>query len=327
MAEDKRIPSISSDIQEEMKKLCRKATAAHDLKPEVSEELYGHLEDKLLGYLSGQERVTEADAMILVREHFGKPEELKRMLEALRDEDTVPLSRRIVSAAVATMAIHVACACIVPFLKLGISRLAINVGYRDAILLAFPPALVSIGAVAVLCIVLQRWQRTLDQGGSPWFVRWSIPAIGGLVAGMLVVSAIIRIAVIPVSVWSAGYRFSENQHALMWAMTMLSFCSLGVQCIIWFWWCARSPSRWIRLTLSVAGAWVIYNLVLVMAEPQPRWTFPEGDPMRGVLSIGWGPPSAYHLALAGMMAIVAAVAVIVSIMYREGKKFIRVRMA
>ena len=38
------------------RELARKITVAHDLDPEIQEELYGHIEDKLLAYKSGEER-------------------------------------------------------------------------------------------------------------------------------------------------------------------------------------------------------------------------------------------------------------------------------
>ncbi|MDI6782920.1 MAG: hypothetical protein QME64_02365 [bacterium] len=41
-----------------------------------AEELYTHLEDKALAYLNDNERLSEEDILLLVREHFGNPENL-----------------------------------------------------------------------------------------------------------------------------------------------------------------------------------------------------------------------------------------------------------
>jgi hypothetical protein len=41
------------------------------LSDEAQEEVRGHLEDKLLGYINGQIRITPDDALLLVRAHFG----------------------------------------------------------------------------------------------------------------------------------------------------------------------------------------------------------------------------------------------------------------
>ncbi|MBM3290361.1 MAG: hypothetical protein FJY92_09440 [Candidatus Hydrogenedentes bacterium] len=47
---------------------------------EVAEELCGHIEDKVIAYLEGQEALTEADALLLAREHFGNPESVRALL-------------------------------------------------------------------------------------------------------------------------------------------------------------------------------------------------------------------------------------------------------
>ncbi len=70
---------LNNDTQQRARELARTITVAHDLDPEIQEELYGHIEDKLLAYKNGEERITDEDAFILVREHFGNAKELKTM--------------------------------------------------------------------------------------------------------------------------------------------------------------------------------------------------------------------------------------------------------
>ena len=72
--------TIEPRITEKLHALCGRITVACELDTEIQEELYSHLEDKLLAYLSGAEKLTEADALILVREHFGNAENLKGLL-------------------------------------------------------------------------------------------------------------------------------------------------------------------------------------------------------------------------------------------------------
>ena len=70
----------SPETAERLRALCGKITEACELGDDIREELYGHLEDKLLAYLSGEEKLTEEDALVLVREHFGNADNLKRLL-------------------------------------------------------------------------------------------------------------------------------------------------------------------------------------------------------------------------------------------------------
>jgi hypothetical protein len=72
---------LTPDTAEKLRTLSERITVACELDAEIREELYSHLEDKLLAYLSGEEKLTESDAFILVREHFGNADNLKRLLK------------------------------------------------------------------------------------------------------------------------------------------------------------------------------------------------------------------------------------------------------
>ena len=72
--------NISPETAEKIRALCSRISVANNLDQEIQEELYSHLEEKLLAYLSGKEKITEEDAFILVREHFGDPVKLKGLL-------------------------------------------------------------------------------------------------------------------------------------------------------------------------------------------------------------------------------------------------------
>ncbi len=90
---------LKSDTREEIRALCKKISVAHNLDEEIQEELYGHMEDKLSAYLNGEEAVTEEDAFILVREHFGDPSALKGLLQDVHAfEAQVSLARRLAAA-------------------------------------------------------------------------------------------------------------------------------------------------------------------------------------------------------------------------------------
>ena len=64
----------------EIRGLCAELAERRGLKAEVKEELCGHMEDKLMGYLKGEERVSVEDALVLVRAHFGDVERVGKEL-------------------------------------------------------------------------------------------------------------------------------------------------------------------------------------------------------------------------------------------------------
>ncbi|HSZ58298.1 MAG TPA: hypothetical protein VK797_21715 [Tepidisphaeraceae bacterium] len=60
--------------------LCEQLATRHGLDQQTKEELCGHLEDKLHGYLTGEIRIGEEDALLLVRAHFGDADRVCAML-------------------------------------------------------------------------------------------------------------------------------------------------------------------------------------------------------------------------------------------------------
>jgi hypothetical protein len=56
---------------EQIRQISGQLARKRGLSADQSEEIVGHLEDKLLGYLNGEVRITPADALLLARAHFG----------------------------------------------------------------------------------------------------------------------------------------------------------------------------------------------------------------------------------------------------------------
>jgi hypothetical protein len=75
------MPELPSDSTlAKIRELCGELSARHGLDNETREELCGHLEDKLSGYLNGEVKITEEDALLLVRAHFGNTEKIAQRL-------------------------------------------------------------------------------------------------------------------------------------------------------------------------------------------------------------------------------------------------------
>ena len=69
-------PETSRKLDDAARALSRK----HRLDKSAFGELLARMESKLRSYLSGSEKLTEEDAFVLVREHFGDAENLRKLL-------------------------------------------------------------------------------------------------------------------------------------------------------------------------------------------------------------------------------------------------------
>ena len=65
------LPELPESSAKKIRTLCDDLAARFRLDDATRNELGGHLEDKLAGYLSGEVRISEEDALTLVRAHFG----------------------------------------------------------------------------------------------------------------------------------------------------------------------------------------------------------------------------------------------------------------
>jgi hypothetical protein len=72
---------LTPETAERLRSLSERITIARGLDDDIRAELAAHMEDKLLAYLSGAEKLTEEDAFVLVREHFGNADNLKKLLK------------------------------------------------------------------------------------------------------------------------------------------------------------------------------------------------------------------------------------------------------
>ncbi len=63
---------LNSDTIAALRDVAREVGNARGLDDDAQEELFGHLEDKTIGYLAGDETISQADAVLLTRVHFGE---------------------------------------------------------------------------------------------------------------------------------------------------------------------------------------------------------------------------------------------------------------
>src|SRR5262249_9802013 len=148
----------------------------------TAEELYGHLEDKLIGYLGGEERLTEADAMILVREHFGRVDGLRSVLadgHAVADVAGASLPPKLVGAAVATGVASIISLPIGPLVIWALSWVFVRMGWRSDVHAAWISWLgwstsvtMSFVTLGILGWLLRRSHALVLAAKKPWFIIW-----------------------------------------------------------------------------------------------------------------------------------------------------------
>lgn len=243
-------------VRERMRALCQKITVAYDLDPEIQEELYGHMEDRLLGYMSGEDKLTEEDAYILVREHFGDPAALKGLLHEVHDASVrTTLARRLTAALVATVAVTALVSLATNAAVLGWGLWAAQNGAADTIwpVRFWSGAVSAFVATGMLWYVLARWQRQLAQGRKPWFVRWP-----GHWMWMASGAALVPHQVIPfvhVLVEPTSPPLPGMNPGIVAAFVLATNAVLLAQPCAWLWWSDRPPRARQGLAWT-AFAWV-----------------------------------------------------------------------
>jgi hypothetical protein len=77
---------LNASLIQKLRDLTDNIAISQRLNDDAKEELYSHLEDKALEYANDNEKLAEADILLLVREHFGNPENLNQFLGDLSNQ-------------------------------------------------------------------------------------------------------------------------------------------------------------------------------------------------------------------------------------------------
>jgi len=236
------VDELEPDTKEKIQALCKKISVAHNLDSEIQEELRSHMEDKLLAYLNGEETVGEEDAFILVREHFGDPSTLKGLLQdvhALKAQ--VSLARRLAAAIIVSSGV------VVTFFYLNIAAFRVWHAFPIGSAYAYIAALVPV-YVVLPWLLLRHWQRQLNAGNNPWFLRWRPVYLVGALGVLLVLQSLQNSSV--------GMLFTQaGIHPLL--NRLFVSATPVLQCTIWLWWCDRPPRK-ARAVGNAAGIWAVW---------------------------------------------------------------------
>jgi hypothetical protein len=247
---------LDSAIEEKARALCAQITVAHNLDSEIQEELYGHVEDKILGYLSGEVPVTGDDALILVREHFGDARVIKSLLQDVHVTEVAVSQWRRYTAATIVM---LACS-LVGAAALDATLLAITLFDMSLMLAVWMIGPIMVMTMLVPWVIFVHWRRILRVGRRPWYYRWSFKTLGVIVLSLALSKMLLPFVMV--------YGPSNGLPHVFFGSNFLRATSfvgaptlLFLQCLSWIWWC-DGPPRTGRNTLNAAWAWCLIYLVV-----------------------------------------------------------------
>jgi hypothetical protein len=270
---------FSVETDEKIEKLCRsvRVSPAHD--PEIHRELIAHLHDKLRGYLSGTEKISETDALLLVERHFGDFAAVREKLQDVHAPTHTWLRR--LAAVVTVSALYPLPWIIYCALTGAVQKYDFlddwNDGRFGGIVLSF----------LVCWMVLFAWNRNSEGGSTPWFMRWSRRTILCVVTAALVPYFAKYLLVadsrwdIPIqwkllAVWFAGPDISFPDGIFIHSARLLyqfwhasgvygtETLTATMEGVLWIWWLNRGrdteASHFARIGMA-ALAWGIFQIV------------------------------------------------------------------
>jgi hypothetical protein len=307
--------NLNAETESALRKLAGEIGVANDLDPEIQEELYGHLEDKTLGYLSGEESLSQGDALLLTREHFGDRRMLREFLSQVHYASaTVHLGRRLAAAAVLLLALGLI---LKPLRAAGLvlsSYASVAVSQIVTPLVTF--ALCCLFVVSYF-MILRRWRVQLKSEREPWFERWSAQKLLAVLVSMLLFN---MFAVLPLSAVTAGTASDSVLERVM--ASVIGILVLAIP-MIWAWW-ADTPPRRIHAVLTGVCAWLALSLAqnmlgLLLGNPtiwltdsgmrfelRPAFFFPEtelvGLDYLAAMASAFRTVAGFHVAMGGLAA-------------------------
>ena len=290
---------LNPEIEDQARKLCQQISVSHNLDEEIQQELYTHVEDKLLGYLNGEVPVTQDDALILVREHFGDPGTIKSLMHDVHIEEvTLSQARRRAAALIMTMLFALGLGVLMNAMTLGLHyfrfvrmtgaevaqaesdlRILYGLGEMNAFVSMTIYIVPSVVAILGPWIFLYRWKRDGGTLRERWFYRWN-----GAKLTVAIIAIFALDAVIPY--FTPTWLYFNSQAAAYTFMTTLFLLS-AAQCYMWIWWCDSAP-RTKRNVLNSALLWLLYKVVVVVV-PQANGTIVAHDP--GLVDFYHQPPA------------------------------------
>jgi len=291
--------NLSDETRAKITALLNEISVAHNLDGEIREELAGHIEDKLIAYLEGEVKLSEDDAFVLVREHFGNPAVIR---ELYRDVEAVwpkpGFMRRIGAMATASLGAGIVYSSIIilllVFLRMFHHEGVIIGTHRVSFLIKlFFTGAMAISTILFWMIALD-WKRKSDSGDTTWFIRMKPSGIAlvflcsaalyaiGTVANILLYSRLI--------LHFSGFTFENNHLNIiqllqcvqpmsiiingtggMFASTLALYkyifiTGMVLQVLGWLWFIEETPPR-LRTIAAGCIAWFVFIFLQMLQIP------------------------------------------------------------
>jgi hypothetical protein len=262
---------LSEKTAAEIDALARKISVAHRLDAEIQAELRGHVEDKVRGYVCGEVKVTEADALLLATAHFGEAGVIKGMFQGVHGTaHGASLVRRLAAILVTTAAVSMVVEVAnILWTVLVIYPAAKVAQEQHAQLFWIPQVFFAVFLVAMTTALIWRvllhWRRQMAFGQPLWFEKWS-----GFTLLMVVIAALAGKTVLLDFFIQTLPGLSEARHmprrpapaAISWILMCVEYTAEALLCL---WWCDRAP-RTRRTLLYGAAGWMVVQQVLVFSS-------------------------------------------------------------
>jgi len=307
---------LTPETRKQLAALCHSLLDIHGLKPDAYDELYTHLEDKILAYLNGEEAVTEKDALILAREHFGQPEPLASQWQPVATAGVqAPLRKLLAVLALGTLIVLTAKQITLLIMLKAVLAWGTPTFVRYTMTLIDLSA--NLVALTLLWALVKRWQRPImeNRPSSPLYMP--LPVRIALMAVLLAAAAVavrwfqnsaseINALISQSSGWSSNtLRAVLNAFPATFPSLLLSIAMP----LIWLWW-SDNGSRGYKRLVWIAASYAIFQLFFFYTTDIITYgiSFP--------LNVYWFNVGMTLASMVGYQIAYAAVALVVYIMLR-----------
>ena len=251
---------LSQETQSQIRALCESIAQRDQLGADVQEELRGHIEDKIFGYLEGREAIIEQDAVILARQHFGDALTVKTLLHSVHPQQRfISLGRRIAVVLVLTLAAQVAVRLMLSVISFAGFYIA---GSGPGFFIS--RTLTAFGIPLLVFLVLR-----------PLRESWSAGFIGKLATGPLRYFRVTTLIVFALWFMLPSFSVLTNTAPPKWNPAMQDaalalnyvfvICGPIALCLVWIWWCDQAPRTLTNVRAAVA-AWFLFSTLSVFTS-------------------------------------------------------------
>ncbi len=249
--------NISQGTQDKINTLCKKISVAHNLDDEIQKELYCHMEDKLVDYLSGDEKLTEDDAFILVEKHFGDPAIVKVLYQNVEVKAAhASFARRIGAVLALTILIFYTASYILEIILSSLFTWSLKGNVFDEsrmIFIGIPKIIPNIFSLLLFTAILMHWRKNMEYGRKLWFLKINMLKFFGIIIGSLCGMYLIIITT---------HQFQATSNQVTYTFGRLTVIA---HCLIWIWWCDSQPRRFLAVLYGfiswVAGQILIMDVI------------------------------------------------------------------